>query len=407
VLSASLAAQLTVDPLIALYFNKISIIAIISNLIVVPFTGIVTILGFVMSIVGLFSIFLAKLTGGLTYFFLTFMLWASEVTAKVPFATIQVITPGLLFIIGYYVLLYLLLYYIPVKKPSTRFYKTFWVSLGLTALLFAVTLVLPKPLQINFIDIGQGDCCFIKTPSSKTILIDGGGAYPGSTVSFDPGETLIPFILDNAKTSIDIAILSHPHGDHIQGLIEVADAMNLKRLVIGPQFQQNEDLNKLLEICRRKKVEILQVSKGDNLSIDGVRFDFLYPSLFDRPEDTSDLNKASLVAMLYYRNIRALFTGDIPSTSEEEILASNADVHADIFKVPHHGSVYSSSSKFLQAVSPSTCVISVGKNTFGHPAPAVLDRIKSVHAAMYRTDLNGGIKITVYDSRYTVTPTVN
>lgn len=406
VLSVSLAAQLTVDPLIAFYFNKISIIALVSNLIVVPITGAVTILGFIMSITGQIALIAAKLTGGLTYFFLAFMIWVSDITSHIPFAIIQVITPSLLLIILYYIFLYILLWYIPQKHPSPSFYRVLYTSLVISIACWFIIASLPQPLQVSFVDVGQGDCNFIKTPHGKACLIDGGGTYPGSLAGFDPSSTVIPFILDSGVSSIDLAILSHAHGDHIQGLIKVVELLNVKKLVIGPQFESNADLSTLLSLCEKKKVQVIQVSRGDTFNLDEIEFRVIHPSVRNHFTEESSLNNNSLVLMLTYENTRVLFTGDIQTQAEQEIINLNTDISADVLKVGHHGSPGSTSQSFLEKVSPSVCVISVGKNNFGHPSKTVIDKIHSIKSKLFRTDQNGGINVTIYKDKVIVKPAI-
>ncbi len=407
VMSVSLAAQLTVNPIVALYFNKISLIAIISNIVVVPVTGIVTIIGFVMSIAGQVSIFISQLLGGLNYFFLSFMLWVSEVSSSLPFASIQVITPSLLFILFYYTVLYALLKYIPFKKPGPHFPKISYIAAAAAVIFLLISYSLPRPLEITFLDIGQGDCTIIKTPSGKTCLIDGGGTYPGSMGNFDPGSTIIPFLLDNGSSSVDLAMLSHPHGDHIQGLISVVKTLRVKQLVMGPQFQPNADLDSLIKLCSQRKTKIYIVSKGDRLSIDGTEFQVLHPgdeNLFGRD---SILNNNSTVIRLVYRNTSILFTGDIETNAERHILGSISHLDSDILKVAHHGSKNSTSLDFLKAISPSVCIVSTGKNNFGHPSPETINRIELSGSRLYRTDLDGGINIKVYKNRFKVIPAIS
>ena len=399
VFSVSLAAQLTVNPLIALYFNKVSLIAIVSNLLVVPITGGVTILGFIMSILGQFILFPAQIVGGLSYFFLSFMLWVSNICANIPFATIQVVTPSIFVIILYYSILYILLKYVPEKKPPAYFYKGLLSLLIIIVISSLIIFSLPRPLQIYFLDIGQGDSAFIKTPSGSTCLIDGGGKFPGTLSNFDPGNTIIPFLLDNGITSIDLAILSHAHGDHIQGLIKVVEKLYVKKLIIGPQFESNSDLTKLLELCKSKKINVIQVKKGSSIQLNEVYFDVLHPSDSNHYIENSSLNNNSLVLKLKYKNFSILFSGDIENQAEQELLSANIDIKADILKIAHHGSPGSTSDAFLKSVSPSLCIISVGKNNFGHPSKLIINRIISIGSKLYRTDQNGGINIKVYDDK--------
>ncbi len=407
VLSVSLAAQFAVNPIVAFYFNKISLVAIITNIVVVPVTGIVTIIGFIMSLAGQVSIFISQLLGGLNYFFLSFMLWVSEVSSNLPYACVQVITPSLLFILLYYSVLYVLLRYIPFKKPGPLFSKLFYTATAVVLIFSLISYSLPRPLQITFLDIGQGDCAVIKTPSGKTCLIDGGGTFPGSMGNSDPAKTIIPFLLDSGSSSVDLAILSHPHGDHIQGLIHVVKKLRVKRLILGPQFQPNMDLDNLIKLCSQRETEIYYVSKGDLFNIDHVQFQTLHPAESNIFDSDSALNNNSLVLRLIYKNTSILFTGDIESDAEKHILGSTFLLDSDILKVAHHGSRNSSSQDFLKTVSPSVCVVSTGRNSFGHPSQETINRIESSGSRLYRTDLDGGISIKVYNNRFKVIPTIN
>ena len=406
VFSVSLAAQLTVNPLIALYFNKVSLIAIVSNLLVVPITGGVTILGFIMSILGQFILFPAQIVGGLSYFFLSFMLWVSNICAKIPFATIQVVTPSIFVIILYYSILYIILKYIPEKRPPASFYKGLLSLLIVIAISSLIIFSLPRPLQVNFLDIGQGDCTLIKTSSGKTCIIDGGGKFPGTRSTFDPGNTIIPFLLDNGITSIDLAILSHAHGDHIQGLIKVVEKLSVKKLIIGPQFESTPDLTKLLQLCESKKINVIQVKRGSAIQLNEVEFEVLHPSDSNHYIDNSSLNNNSLVLKLNYKKFSILFTGDIENEAEQELLSQNINIKADILKIAHHGSSNSTSEAFLKSISPSLCIVSVGKNNFGHPSKLIIIRINSIGSKLYRTDQRGGINIKVYDDKLKIQATI-
>jgi competence protein ComEC len=261
-------------------------------------------------------------------------------------------------------------------------------------------------LQLHFIDVGQGDCIFIRNTSGQNCLIDGGGTYPGSSSSFKPENTVIPFLLDNGATSLDLAILSHPHGDHIEGLIKVVDSIHVKNLIIGPYDNANPDIERLLEICHKNNTRILQVKQGNRIVFGDAEFIILYPSDKSTIYQDSDLNDSSLVFKLVYLNTSILFTGDIQSEAESIILDSGQDIDADILKVSHHGSPYSTTLDFLKKVSPTSAIISVGKNNFGHPADPIIQRLEQNGARVFRTDKSGCITAEFNNKGYSITPSI-
>ena len=404
-LSATLAAQITVSPIIAIYFNKLSLIALFSNILAIPATGLITFLGFITVLVGQLSIFIAKIISSLNSLLLSFVLWTAEISANIPYASILVPTPGLAFLVIFYGISFALLWYFPRRKKENKFFAYIPALCLITALASILLMLMPKAFTISFLDVGQGDCFFIKNNTGQTCLIDGGGTYPGSFSSFKPENTVIPFLLDNGATALDLAILSHPHGDHIEGLIKVAENISVKRLIVGPQHQSNYDLDKLLEVCRKKNTQIIQVKQGDRIRFGDAEFTVIHPSEGTTYQD-SDPNNNSLVLKLKYKNTRILFTGDIQSEAESEILESGQNIDVDILKIPHHGSPYSTTLDFLKRASPSSAIISVGRNNFGHPADSVLQRLEQNNSQVFRTDKNGCITIEIGDKSYSATPTL-
>jgi len=405
-LSATLAAQITVCPIIALYFNKLSLIALLSNVLVIPATGLITFLGFITVILGQFSLFFAKIISGSNFVLLSFVLWCANITAKIPYASILVPTPSITFLIIFYVTSFSLLWYFPNKKCTNKYFKCIPILCATIAIASILLMFLPKPFKVFFLDIGQGDSIFIKNSTGQTCLIDGGGTYPGSFSSFKPENTIIPFLLDNGVTTLDMAILSHPHGDHIEGLTKVIENLAVKCLIIAPQNEKNSDMEKLLELCHKKNIKIIQVSMGNRIFFGNAEFSVLHPSIPSKTYEDSPLNNNSLVLKLKYKKTSILLTGDIQSEAENQILESGQNIHSDILKIPHHGSPYSTALAFLAKVSPSSAVISVGRNNFGHPADMILQRLEQNHIKIFRTDKSGCITIEIDSNGYSITPTI-
>lgn len=268
--------------------------------------------------------------------------------------------------------------------------NTLILALALLAILNILvwrTIILAKSsdiLEIYFFDVGQGDSELIVLPGGVKILIDGG---PNKKVLDDLAKILRP-----TDRYIDLVINSHPHPDHFIGLIDV-----LKDYEVGAFIYNGRDggipaWEELLKTADKNKAPGLVLAAQDKIHYQDNEFDILSPdkNFFNK----DDLNETSLVALLKSQNFKALFAGDI-GAGPEKYLAAKFDIDADVLKIGHHGSRFSSIEEFLKNISPKISVIEVGKNSYGHPTPEILARLASVGAQIYRTDNNGTVKITV------------
>lgn len=398
ILAVTLAAQVGVIPVTAFYFNKISIISFASNLLVVPLVQIVTILGFVMAILGQFSIFLSQLIGYINNTFLTFILYTTKISASVPLAVVRVVTPSILLILLYYIGAVFYLRYKPEHK--IKIHPRYYAAVVLLLMIvLGIRSILPKSMEVVFIDVGEGDSTFVRTCKGKTVLIDGGGSNSKLKTESNIGDTVIvPFLLDYGITKLDMVVATHGHDDHIQGLIPVMESLKVDNLVI-PDLSDVQEFKKLLDISQNKKIMVQKCRKGNIIRLDGeTYFKTIYPAKELGTQGVSP-NNDSLVLKLNYDQVNILFTGDIEARVESALIETESDVKADVLKVAHHGSITSSSPGFLNAVSPFAAVISVGKNNFGHPSQVVLDRLVDNKVKLFRTDETGAVILTTNGKR--------
>jgi beta-lactamase superfamily II metal-dependent hydrolase len=244
---------------------------------------------------------------------------------------------------------------------------------------------LEKDLKLYFLDIGQGDSELVILPGGVKMLIDGGP--PNGKVLENLANILSP--LDRY---IDLVMISHPQLDHFGGLIDV-----LKRYKIGAVLTNGregttrafQDLEKVIE---EHKIKTIILASQDKIHYQGSSFNMLSPT----PEllKSKEINETSLVLELESNNSKTLFTGDIGKSTEEGLLKSyNADI--DILKVAHHGSKFSSTADFLNAMRPEVAVIGVGKNSYGHPTKEALSRLSDSGAKIFRTDQDGTVKLVI------------
>lgn len=271
-----------------------------------------------------------------------------------------------------------------------RLYKILLI-LGIAAavaamLLFWLFYGALKNLEVDFLDVGQGDAILIKAPGGQNILVDGG---PDKTVLKRLGENL-PWW----DKQIDLMILTHAHDDHVTGLIDVLKRYQVKKILYTGAVHNAPNYLSWLKIVRDKKIALIIIDKEQTINLGaGANLEILYPDESFLGKTVDDLNQSSIIFRLVYGRNKFLLTGDAGEPVEKKLLAQGAALSADLLKVGHHGSKYSSSQEFLEKVRPKTAVIEVGKNNdFGHPNLRIIKRLERLGVEIFRTDLNGTVK---------------
>lgn len=242
-------------------------------------------------------------------------------------------------------------------------------------------------LKIHFFDIGQGDSILVETPSGRQILVDGG---PDNKVLSKLGETM-PFY----DKDIDVVIVSHPHADHIVGLIDVLNRYNVKNIIEAKESYNSPEFRAWEGAVKNENANNIEAIAGKVIDLgDGVTLTILHPFesvIGDNPKNPHD---DVVVAMLKYKDLEVMLTGDMEQRVERRLMLAGEELDSDVLKVGHHGSKTSTSEEFLSAVSPEVAVIQVGaKNRYGHPSPEVLNRLENSDIKYYRNDIDGDIRL--------------
>lgn len=250
-----------------------------------------------------------------------------------------------------------------------------------------------RSFEVNFLDVGQGDSILIKTKLGQNILIDGG---PDNSIISELDKHISSF-----NRVIDLMILTHPHDDHLRGLLDVIKRYEVKQILYTGVTHSSFGYLEWLRLIKEKDIPLIIVDGRKTISLGNhVFLEILYPDKSFLYQEVDNLNNTSIVLKLIYNDSSFLFVGDIEEEAERYLVSDNSiDLKADVLKVAHHGSSTSSSDSFLDKVSPHVCVIQVGEgNSFNHPSLRVLNRLDRKCNKVYRNDVNKGIKILVDSS---------
>lgn len=391
---------LAIKPITAYYFYNISILDVFLNIIIIPFMSIVVILGFLSTIIGIFSIPLAKFFIGSVYYILRFFTYICKVVDNMDFNNIIIGKPSIFVIIGLFIMLIFIAYAIYDKRKLTKNKK--FINLGILIFIISIWASILSPtsknLNVTMLDIGQGDS-IVGTSKDGTFLIDGGGNN-----SFSTGQQIIlPFLTSKGITEIDFVFATHNDSDHIKGIYEILDKIKINHLFLPIKTTVDENYENFINLAKQQNINIHFVQAGDKMQLGNISFHVLHPNLnFNSDED----NNNSIVLKMVYKNNSMLFTGDIEKEAEQFLIQNNQDLKSDILKVAHHGSKSSSTDNFVKFVNPKVALISCKENnSYNHPSPQTLDTLKNNNVTIYRTDINKAINITFYDDTYKIKTT--
>ena len=413
-----LGIQITMLPLVALYYYELPIYALFLNSVVLMFVKYVVGVGGVAAVAGVWYLGLGTILMQPCNWILGLYQWACELTLLLPGARVITGCPAKWQIVLYYIMLGIFLWVLARRTEVLRKQRDakqellkergsdkktdravvavhrkiemFWVALWL---ILMISVILFHPLEkgeVDILDVGQGDGSYVCTANGTTMFIDG-----GSLDVPDVGDNrILPFLKYKGVKGIDYWFVSHTDQDHISGLTEVLESgYPVRHLVFAAAVRENEKTVELAGVAQEAGTKVVYMQAGDVLVAGSARLRCLYPTAGEQRED---INELSLVLRLEEDGSSCLFTGDISSEVEKELLAIGAIEEVDFLKAAHHGSKYSNSYEFLQALQPKIVSISCGENNrYGHPGEETLERLNQVDSKILRTDQNGEIRIMV------------
>jgi len=401
ILSVSALACLAVAPLTAYFFNAVTPLAPLANLVVVPLVcWFVLPLGLTAGFLSLISTPLARAVLWLDGHGAQLVIEAARLFSRIPGSCIRTGRPTLLEIGIFYTALILVL------VPWKSIWKKRLVILCLSVFCLSVVWAMVQPklsrdLKITFLSVGNGDSALLEFPGGKRMLLDGGPARKGF---FDAGERIVsPFLGARRFCRLDYLVVSHGQSDHYGGLQHIAEHFRPREVWI-PVETGNEEAGywNFLNRCKRLGLHQKRLCRAwGNPSFHGVGLEVLHPPCADGMGESKaefsgsgNVNNASLVLRITYGSVCFLFTGDIEKDVETDLLSQGPALRAFLLKAPHHGSKSSSSALFLDQVDATIAIISSGyRNRYGFPAEPVLERYRERGVSLDRTSHDGAIQL--------------
>ncbi len=413
-LAVTFLATVGTAPLVMVYFNQVSLIGLVVNIVAIPLVGFLAVpLGLLAVFIQVFSTGIASLCLQLSHWILGKAIQIIDFFSGLPGAALETVTPSRLEIGLFYLLLAGIFNWLSAKHQEKPSHLSFGLRQGIAygMLLLAVfggvldagywvhQRFWHKDLRITIFDVGQGSAALVELPGGRNLLIDGGGFADNAV--FDTGKNIIaPYLLRNKIKTVHTLFLSHPNSDHLNGLIYIAGHFNVKNAITNNESSPTMGYRLFVETLKKHGINMPEYQTLERTTmVAGTKIEILYPTE-DYLEKTlvkkrRNKNDNSLVVKVSYGEHAFLFPGDIMAKGEKTLVAdAGENLKSTVLMSPHHGSASSSTPLLIEQVNPEVVVVSCGwMNRFKFPAKSVLQRYETMGARVLRTDINGAIQI--------------
>lgn len=383
-----LAAHLATVPVVAAISGQVSMVGVLTNAIAGPWVGPATVFGFAAAGLSLLSAPAAALAGFGAAWSAQMIVWVAHVGARFPGASWHwPATPGALLLLGVLSLV--------IATVMPHLLSRWWLALLLALVLVAGFVRAPvqlgwPPKDWVFVacDVGQGDALVLRVAESQAMVVDTGP---------DPAP-LGRCLGSLGVRAVPVVILTHFHSDHVGGLPAVFDRRSVGEMWVGPLASPPQEAARVSALAAQQRLAVRTPRVGERGDVGEATWQVLGPvgehRVGDSDGESAEENDASLVLMVTVRGIRILLTGDLEPSGQAAVVASGADLHADVLKVAHHGSG-NQDPAFVAATGARVAVVSLGAdNSYGHPAPRTVRLVQSLGMTLLRTDEQGAVAVT-------------
>jgi competence protein ComEC len=426
--AASIAAEAMLFPVGAVLFSRVTFAGLGLNFLAIPLMAVAQVAGMAVIPLACFSSFLAAIAGLAAHFGAAGLVWSARLVRFAPLLAYRIAPPSWWVVAFYYIaavgawILWrhqiaagsgadadlaarlfgrrgLAYAFVARRRCSVIAVRT-TAGLAIATGLWVVTdpraLIAGRGdglLHATFLDVGQGDATLVRFPRGRTLLVDSGGLAFSS--SFDIGERVVaPVVRDAGFYRLEHVALTHGDPDHIGGAMAVIDEFRPREVWEGVPVPRSAPLKALRAQAEASGSRWVNVYRGDRRSIDDVDVVVWHPAPADW-ERQRVRNDDSIVLELRWRDVSIVLAGDIGRAVEATLARDIPAAARRVIKVPHHGSLTSSTREFIDAMQPRIAIVSAGRaNRFGHPAPEVLERYRASGAEIFRTDRDGAITVT-------------
>ncbi|MEE4311776.1 MAG: DNA internalization-related competence protein ComEC/Rec2 [candidate division KSB1 bacterium] len=371
-------------PITALYFERIPVLSVFVNIVIVPLTGLIILLGFSFIILSLLYSGAAGLIATACHFSLQILINVVAHVSELDIASISIYQCEVAHVLLTYIAILL------ISHPGSRTVRkasVFYLLVVLNIVVWNSAFRAVDQLEVIFFDIGQGDAALFRTPDSRYFLIDAGNSYEEFT---EAERHILPYLKRQGIDKIHGAFLSHADNDHIGGLPYLMRHIKIETIYDSGKRADSEIYQDYRHLIDSLGIQHRTLSAGDRITFSGrCGLYVLHP---DSLNDYDTQNNHSLVFKLVYDEVSFLFTGDIEKEVEDHLLRFKDLIQCTVLKVAHHGSSSSSTEHFIEFAKPRHAVISVGEyNRFRHPSEKVLRRFRDHGINIVRTDRNGAV----------------
>ncbi len=389
-LAISAGAQLGIVPLMLIRGQTVPVTAVAANLLAIPLIGAVLMLGWSAACLSCLSLALGRAVALPVSLMARFVLAVASSLASVPRSGL---VGGSIAAIALILYLGALVGFILQARNGGSLFKPAVACLLSVLLVLVPCASLPgftSGNRLTILDIGEGDAILVQDAGGATVLIDGG----------PNGPKLIEKLRARGVRKLDLVVSTHPHMDHISGLIDALIEYPVGRVLDPGLSDEAGAYGEMLRLARDKRVQRVVAREGMVVQVSSrTELEVLYAP-GEQGGTAADANDCSLVLMVRLAGMRALMTGDIGSDDQQKVLDYHPDLSCDVLKVPHHGAREATNAELYAACRPALAAISVGKeNKFGHPSPSCLEKLADRRIRVVRTDREGDLVVSVDNDR--------